>query len=624
MKSRMLPVAVVTLLAVAASPAVSTADFKGFVKKVKEDLKKNNQQQPQQQPQPQGAPSQPQKHSGVSSPSGSGSRGGVNQTAASSSPGPAPAAVPAPSRSKIKVTEEELGDATMGMTISPDGRSLASAVRQGSRIALAVDGKAGPVMDKVAPREVAFSPDGNHYAYVGVKGGKQYLLVDHEAVAELPENPSSYSYSPRSLQFAESGGAFVYLIPQFGVIAGGKLYEGPIDRAVISKDGRHFAFVVRDGPQNQSRSVFLDGKKIGPSDGRALQFTAGGKLVYSAPDNELVVGNKPGPKSSQPIGSVELSPTGDHTAYETRAPRDPGSGKAAFQYVVDFKPAPPAKTIKRLVFNHDGTKWAYIANDGGGDFLVLNGKTVSMEYQSLHDGPAFSPGASHVFATALHNGQEFLLVDGKEQGPYQYVNLHQLVFSPDGKHYAFIENSQRQKRLIVDGKASPPMDAIDHLAYLPDGRLVYVFLKEANRDVMKRGLDQHTLVVGDKAVAVNIATPPIFSEDGRHLAYLDMSRPGDWESLHYVVDGKQYPPCGRPTAAAFSPDGQHFVYIAGPKLYVDGQLAEFSFDPGTALVVRGSPTANTGPSTLTFPDGNKVQLFAIRGGSVYRMTASLN
>ena len=291
------------------------------------------------------------------------------------------------------------------------------------------------------------------------------------------------------------------------------------------------------------------------------------------------------------------------------------------------------KTIKgsrSLVFNHDGTKWAYIANNDGGDFLVLNGKTVSMEYQSL-SGPVFSPGESHVFATALHNGQHFLLVDGKEQGPYKYLNINELVFSPDGKDYAFIENLQaRQMRLIVNGKASEPLAAIEYLAYLPDGRLVYSFLKEANREVTQRGLEQYTLVVGDKAVGVNTSKPaPIFSADGGHVAYVDMSRPADWDSLHYVVDGKHYPPppgnrAGL-RAGAFSPGGRHFVYIAGAQLYVDGQPAGPQFDPGTRLGLSGPPSAaGAGPADFTFPERDKVQVFFVRGNAVYRLTASLN
>ena len=242
----------VLVLVGSALPPNVQADFKDFANKVKEDFKKQQQQQKQQQ-QP-----QQQQHAGSSTPSQTGSdqQTRTNQAATASSAGAVAADTP---RSNVKVTEEQLGDTSMGFALSGDGRFIATAMHQGSRVAIAINGKPGPIMDQVSLQEFVFSPDGDHFAYSGIKGGKSYLVVDHEVVTELPKSVNGTKFSVRTLQFAETGGAFVFEMPSLGVIAGGNLHQGA-SGGTISKDGRHFAFLVRE-PQNSESSVYLDGEE---------------------------------------------------------------------------------------------------------------------------------------------------------------------------------------------------------------------------------------------------------------------------------------------------------------------------------------------------------------------------
>jgi len=441
------------LLALVGTPTTS-ADFRDFVDK----MKKKSQQQQQQQQQQQGSTNQP-ANTARSGPSGAQPR-------------------PQARASNAKVKQERLGETASlrgGGTyvVSPDARSIAFVVRQGSRLAMSVDGKVGPILDEVSIGAFQFSPDSKHHAYIGRKSSKNYLFVNHQPAAEV-DAPSGLSL--QGFEFSETGGGYIYATRTYqggSVYAKGTLYQGAVN-PVISNDGKHFAFEVVD-QQQKTTFVFLDGRKIGP--GSRPQFTAGGRLVYISSDYQVVVGNKKGPKpvaGARYRGAVTVSPTGNRVAYTAQVPpADPSNlrERPKQQVVVDFKPDPPVQKIsQQVVFNHDGSKWTYIANNGGGEFIVVNGKPISMEYQSLSYSRAhFGPGPSHVFAMAHHGGANFLLVDGKELGPFNFIR--DLAVSPNGRSYAFVNDPQDQRRiveLVVDGRKHEPVHKIMHLGYSPD------------------------------------------------------------------------------------------------------------------------------------------------------------
>jgi len=167
---------------------------------------------------------------------------------------------------------------------------------------------------------------------------------------------------------------------------------------------------------------------------------------------------------------------------------------------------------------------------------------------------------------------------------------------------------------------------------------VYYVVAERSTDLMRRGLEPTTLVIGDKAVPVQtIAAPPIFSDDGKHVAYLDKTNPNDHKSLHYVVDGRRYPPSPQFQHATFSPKGKHFVYIAPPpaeqtlhrgyQLYIDGAAAGPVFEGQNRIGIPAQPPPGTPqttpPPVFSFPNEDTVQVFTTEGNAVYRLTAAM-
>ena len=103
--------------------------------------------------------------------------------------------------------------------ISNDGHHLALATRQGSKVAVIVDGQPGPEYDGIAKGTPVFSADGRRVAYGAQKGQKQFMVVD-----------------------GQPG-------PEYDAIGNGSL--------VFSADGRRVAYAAKKG---QNWLVGVDGQ----------------------------------------------------------------------------------------------------------------------------------------------------------------------------------------------------------------------------------------------------------------------------------------------------------------------------------------------------------------------------
>jgi len=513
--------------------------------------------------------------------------------------------------------------------------SVASVVREGRKLAIAIDGKPGPWLDRVDLGHFTFGPNGKRHAYVGTKGRKKYLFVDHEQVAQVKTKIREWD-AHTGVVFSKNGEEYVYrefswLPKRRRFIVGGKVLPVPqrMDSIYLSDDGQHYAYSVTPGRKDRKGGVFLDGKELPtPDEGRAvwLRFAPeGGNLVYIWEYNdgsqEIVIGGKRGLRkdgatvmargsSLSKYGPVVFSEDGQHIAYRIIRDDPPSA-----QVIVDGKPDEPVREVvdASFTFHSDGTKYAYVADNGSGRFLVIDGKPVSSEYRYLSK-VIFSPGQGRVFSQAQRDDKSFLLIDGKELGPY--TSISSLVFSPDGKHYAFVDRDDKTT-LVVDGEGhEQPTDRIPYLKYAPDGRLVYMFSEPYDRE-FPRAERKSTLVIdGESITADNPNFRPIFSEDGDHVAY-GTGRPTSLD--RYVVDGKVFPTVVDPRNPSFSPEGEHFVYGGGVsseqmrvrQLFVDGKPAGSTYDQVGLFT-----------SKCVFQSEDTCQVLAERDNMIYRITVN--
>ena len=127
---------------------------------------------------------------------------------------------------------------------------------------------------------------------------------------------------------------------------------------------------------------------------------------------------------------------------------------------------------------------------------------------------------------------KFMVLDGKTGE--EYDRLSQVpVFSPTHGHLAYVARRANKSFVVVDGRPGPEFEEIQD-------DVVPVLRNSGNLDVYEVHL-------------------PVFSPDGKHLAYAARS---NWK-WRLVLDGKDGPEHeGIDSAPIFSSDGKLVAYLA--------------------------------------------------------------
>jgi len=238
-----------------------------------------------------------------------------------------------------------------------------------------------------------------------------------------------------------------------------------------------------------------------------------------------------------------------------------------------------------LMFSPDGGRLAYVAVKGGESrvvlddkevFLVPAGKWIAPSGTNNEPGPAivFSPDGTRY---ALSLGDQ-VVIDG-EAGP-QFKRVWSLGFSPDGKHVAYVAEEDGFKvRAVLDGKPRREFMEIQHLQFIPPGRLAYVGIEwsSASAQPGEQPPRVHHVMLDDQDSGSydSIGSFIQASQDGAHYAFTatkqgDEKKGPDGQMVdpHYVVhDGKEieYVPepgsFGNSPTIVISPDGTRVAYI---------------------------------------------------------------
>lgn len=331
--------------------------------------------------------------------------------------------------------------------------------------------------------------------------------------------------------------------------AGGGTYKPSPDftrLAAAVKVGDRVA-VMLDGAE-QGRHEKVDASRMAFSaDGRHLAYAAAdGGRWYVVKDGTRL--GRPGGYDAVRPGSVVLSDHGERSAFVARVGRFSvvvvdGRDVAGFDEV----------SAQNVVLSPDGLRAGCVGRRGDKNLVVVDGRETEIAKDCEY---VLSPGCDH-FAYRIGPAAGGVVVDGvavddRRAGPLGGT----MNFAPDGRRCAFVATYQTPAKggraAFVDGKAGDVYDGIPG--------------------------------------------SPVFSPDGRHVAYAAR----DGRAQFVVVDGKPGP---RFRAAVwdnprFSPDGRHVAYnatdsyddIPSPPLVVNGQTV-----PGTNGVL---PWAWTGPSAI--------------------------
>jgi hypothetical protein len=352
---------------------------------------------------------------------------------------------------------------------------------------------------------VAFSPDGDHYAYVWNDPRKQkpwMLIVDgkpapYQGGAPQWTNDSKHLYTQRSAPatgtellfdgkpIAKAFNFTVYIPPvgdlvvvavtggtnfhpfSFLVVNGKKVpgsdtvERGAIDTVVFSPDGKHYAAIC--GDTSSHHYVIVDGKR-GPEyvSVDKLAFTADSStVVYQSFVNGrqfIVVGDQ---EFGAPMGGLQppvIAQVGNRVAAFIRKDGNVPS------LLIDKKLTPlNARGGSDLSFTPDGAHYAYVANDEGlGLHLVIDGmlqpqSAISGERINMQEPGAvkyiFSADSKHAAHFANSETAHGIFLDGKFIPASQEGTNTDLTFSPDSKHLFWIHQyGDRPLRVFIDGK----------------------------------------------------------------------------------------------------------------------------------------------------------------------------
>lgn len=427
-----------------------------------------------------------------------------------------------------KITETLLGPKTTSFVVSPDGGHYAAFSMHGSREVVVIDGVDGPEFDHATADQfgghgldVVFTPDGKHSAYVAQRADDLIMVRDNkEAFVVVNVGPKSV----KGVQPINQSG-------KHGWDIGGPKGSEPSHVCIISPNGAHTAVIVVDSSSNPASTyMLLDGVRspaYATIDANQVAFV-GEKLVYAA---------------------------------QTRDQQ--------WHMVVNDKPGPGYGSIQRLTLTFDDMHYAFMAQNGGGHQVVLDGVPGpirphagnGIQYLTLASTGRCAYVWDKPTADPHGGGAQELVVDEKEVSesiqPFatedrSLSNNSQIyvLFSPDGKKFAYAKRIPGGAAAVIDGKVGRAYDTIGVISFSPDsGHALFVGNRKQN----------FVVVDGNELEGFNSVRGFVWSKQGGRLGFVAYGQDGN----HLVVDGKKTQRYySIDNTFSFSPDSKHYVYSA--------------------------------------------------------------
>lgn len=351
--------------------------------------------------------------------------------------------------------------------------------------------------------------------------------------------------------------AFGHIDPKYPV----RIVDDVCCPVVFGPSGR-FAFIASKGRGKnggEREIAVIDGKESPEYEAiYSIEFSPdGSRIAYvasKAGKQFVVVDGKPWAKYDEVHDPLTFSPDGKRLACVVLNYDSNGNG--TYCVLVDGNPGPKFKDIftNSLMFSADGKHIAYTASADGEHYCVVVDGKPGPAYEEIggYGGgmssahQMFGPNGEVVYR-ARRAGKYYMVIGGKSSAAYDDIPDPFPVFSADGKHYAFRVQQGEKWSVVLDGVQGRDYQLVGHdsVMFTGDGRLVYSASKP----------DAFLTVIDGKEYVDMFH--PVFSPDGKHIAYQHRSEE-DWLNPHVViVDGQK---------------AGSFAWVLTPRFLQDGSL----------------------------------------------------
>jgi hypothetical protein len=480
--------------------------------------------------------------------------------------------------------------------VSPHGVHVATIETDGSRAVVWYDGAEGPKFDEILPQNgdysVAFSPDGNRYAYCARSGSQLIVMVDGKELTRSSESIDGH-YDARNCDLGFTANSkhvyyrsWVNLGTEHGksfmrfVFDGKPSPPGSVDKdsIAISPDSEHFAYTLTiSDPRGQDRyELAVDGKPA-LYFGGAPQWSTDSKHLFTqarvrlgpqlGTGTDLLLDGKPIMRAYHM--EVHIPPVGDMFMCTVNAPA--GQGKSVTFLTVGSKKIPGSEVdglqgaVETFVFSPDGKHFAALYRYQNSHFVMVDGKK-QLEYQNIQN-VSFTADSSKVVYRAGANGKTFVVLGDQESDAYAFQSLAAaLVIAPVGNRVgSLVSGDNNAPLLYMDGTTiRPGLKGMSQLQFNSDGtHYAYVALDSGNGTRLAvDGVAQPASNFG--ATSQAIYAKYTLSPDGRHVAHFGYPLQPTGDDEHGLFLDGRYMPInhGMNTSfLTFSPDNLHLVWF---------------------------------------------------------------
>lgn len=258
--------------------------------------------------------------------------------------------------------------------------------------------------------------------------------------------------------------------------------------------------------------------------------------------------------------------------------------------------------ILAVVFSPDSMKLAYIATEGDSAFVFVNqDQHPSFFAIDPRTGLVFSSDSKHLAYVAGTRNRKMQIVYNGTPGPV-FDEIRHVTFSPDGTRLVYAARQAGKWHLIEKDQKGPEYNMIHRVNFSPDsGSLVYIAQTKEGFVAVHNGKQSPVVdvIVGD----------PIFSNDGKRMAYSYAEKTRDGFAMRLWVDGEPGRPYDNIGAYLFSPDGKQFAYTAhkgGKQFVVHGDTEHDAYD------AVGIPLFAPGGRYLVYKAQNGLELHLVK------------